>query len=165
MRSKEIVELIDDEKGRENIYKKYVKYFNLVDIWEERLITGDLLNEYELRDVMNKTTGIFSRFSVIVNAIEAYSITIETNVKIKDRANYTNFRAQDCAMMKIVGEASINHLRLILGDFRAYLTACEKIICTAQSQLKRLTLQKGAKGVDFTGDASNVLEDEQEGDE
>jgi hypothetical protein len=45
----------------------------------------------------------------------------------------------------------VSDIREHLANYRAYLLAAQQNIVSAQSRLKRLTVEKGAKGVDFTG--------------
>jgi hypothetical protein len=54
-----------------------------------------------------------------------------------------------------MSRASTKELRTYRGDFLNYSESAEKGIITCQARLKRQSVEKGAKGVDFVGDVNS----------
>jgi len=157
MVSKEIYELIQQNKVSD-LYKKFIKYFEWIDEWADKMIDGDLLDENELTYMLDKSTAIFAKLCVIVNALESYVERELYNEESKFYKELDRVRTQDTSQAKAHARASVSDLRDYLADFKSYLQASQQNITTAQSRLKRLTVEKGARGVDFTGDINNVKE-------
>lgn len=153
MTSKEVKEILDQENGQNKLYKVCEKHFNLVDKWEERLVNGDLLTEYELAECIDKLTGCQMKFSPIAGALEAEMAKKEHEAEVVGYASYKEkLRTQDCSVVRAKARASINDLRGIVSDFRNYFIASEKAVTSSQSRIKRLTVEKSSKGVDYTGE-------------
>ena len=150
MTSKEIKELLKTEKGIVQLYSMHKKYFDLVDTWNTRFAEGDLLDEYQLADAMEKLTGCYGKFIIIGNAVDAY----KTNQELDYQANAFRDaeKKPNVSQIKEEARASTKELREVRGDFLNYAEASQKGIGTCQSRLKRLTVEKGAKKVDYTGE-------------
>jgi len=151
MTSKEVIQYIEKE-GIDKLYKKYLKCFELIDQWSDTFIEGDLLNENELALVLDQSTGIFAKLCSVVNALEAYKDRQEYNAEAKFYNTLDKVRTQDISIAKANARVSISDIREYIADFKSYWIAAQQNITTAQSRLKRLTVEKGAKGVDFTGE-------------
>lgn len=161
MTSKEIFSLYNEGK-LEELYKSCKRHFSLVDEWEEKLISGDMLSEYELADCIDKMTGCLMKFSPIAGALEALMANKEHNQEVKGYNDLGGkVRTQDCSVVRANARASVEDLRCIVSDFRNYFIASEKAVTSAMSRIKRLTLEKSAKRIDFTGDQSKVHEKEE----
>ena len=152
MTSKEIIQyIIDDETDK--LYKKFEKYFEEVDKWSETFATGDLLDEYTLSHALDRLTGIYMKFHIIAEAIDSYKTnqeldySVKTFKECKGKANVSKIDKES--------RASTNELRLFRADFLNYAESAEKGIGTCQSRLKRLTVEKGAKGIDYTGEVKD----------
>lgn len=154
MTSKDIKQYLE-EFGVEKLYKKFIKYFEILDQWDEKLISGDLLNEYELKFCGEQATGIYGKLSVVVNALESYKERIERNKEAEYYRKNEKVKTTDTSVAKAEARAAINDLRDYYGDFKAYLDTAEKIMYFSQSRLKRETVIKGGKGVDWTGEVPN----------
>lgn len=151
MTSKEIINYIIENKV-EQLYKKFETSFQWIDKWSEKLITGDLLDENELAYMIDRATGVFSQLCSVVNAIESYMERILNNEESKYYQSQTKVRTQDTSIGKANARAKVSDVRDYLSDFRSYFLAAQQMIVSAQSRLKRLTVEKGAKNVDFTGE-------------
>lgn len=160
MVSKEVVHYIEVE-GIEKLYKKMEKCFLLVDEMSDRLIQGDLLNELELAQFMDRATGIYAKLQPIVGALEAYKENSEFNAEVKGYGELEKVRTQDNSIVKSKARASVNELRTYYSDFNNYAISAEKIIVMCQSRLKRLVVEGGARGVYRTGE-TEVTKDPRE---
>lgn len=156
MTSKDVKNYIETE-GMDKLYKKFEKYFAEVDTWSERFAGGDLLNEYELSHALDRLTGVYMRFHIIASAIDSYKTNKE--LAFIEKAFKEAEKKPVVAQIKESARASTKELRTYRGDFLNYSANAEKAIGTCQSRMKRLTVEKGAKGVDFTGDVNNVPND------
>ena len=161
MTSKEVIQYIEKE-GIDKLYKKYLKCFELIDRWSDIFIEGDLLNENELALALDQSTGIFAKLCSVVNALEAYKERREYDAEAKFYNTLDKVRTQDTSIAKANARASVSDIREYIADFKSYLTAAQQNITTSQSRLKRLTVEKGAKGVDFTGETPIEKETEEE---
>ena len=154
MTSRDVVNYLNVE-GMDKLYKKFEKYFTEVDTWADRFATGDLLNEYELSQALDRLTGIYMRFHIIAEAIDSYKTNEELNFKVKayKEAEESGKKAT-ISQIEEMSRASTKELRTYRGDFLNYSESAEKGIITCQARLKRQSVEKGAKGVDFTGDVN-----------
>jgi len=167
MTSKEIYEYVANNNVKE-LYKKFITAFGWIDEWSDKLINSDLLNEYELSFMLDKSTGIYSKLSPVVSALESYVERVINNEEAHYYNSQEKVKSVDPSVAKANARAKASDLRDYLADFKGYFIASQQMICSAQSRLKRLTIEKGAKGIDFTGDTSNVpqeTEDERNWDE
>lgn len=154
MTSNEVKKILNQENGQNKLYKMCENHFNLVDKWEDRLVNGDLLIEYELSECIDKLTGCQMKFSPIAGALEAIMISKEYDNEVKGYAKIEKLKTQDCSVVRANARSSVNDLRGIVSDFRTYFIASEKCVTSAQSRMKRLTVEKGAKRVDYTGEVT-----------
>ena len=149
-------------EGIDKLYKKFEKYFIEVDNWSERFATGDLLNELELSQALDRLTGIYQRFHIIAEAIDA----IKTNEELDYKVKAFKVEGKKPIVSQIEEEArqSTKELRTYRTDFQSYSDAAEKGIVTAMARLKRLTVESAAKGIDFKGETSQpaVIKKQQE---
>ena len=140
-------------EGIEKLYKKFEKYFIELDNWSERFATGDLLNELELSQALDRLTGIYQRFHIIAEAIDA----IKTNEELDFKVKAFKVEGKKPIVSQIEEEArqSTKDLRTYRADFQSYSDACEKGIITCQARLKRQSVDSAAKGIDFKGDVNS----------
>lgn len=153
MTSKDVNKLIKEgEKGVEKLYKEHIKYFNIVDEWSDKLTNGDLLDEYEIAQCMERLTGCLMKLGTVAGALEAIKEEMEHSCRVKEFAKFEKVRAQDCDIVKATARDYISKIRKWATDFRNYFYSAQSGVVTAQSRLKRLTVEKGAKRVDRTGE-------------
>ena len=153
MTSRDVNKLIKDgEKGVSELYKIHMKYFNLVDEWAERLTNGDLLDEYEIAQGMERLTGCLMKLGTVAGALEALKEEKEHDAEVKEYGKLEKIRAQDTAVVKAQARDSVSKIRKWATDFRNYFYSAQSGVVTCQSRLKRLTVEKGAKKVDRTGE-------------
>ncbi|KKL64181.1 hypothetical protein LCGC14_2167610 [marine sediment metagenome] len=152
MLSKEIKQLYDEGKIEE-IYKRNLKYFQLIDSWADKLIGGDLLDEYELSSCMEQLNGCQSKLNPIAGCLEAMLIEYENRYIVKEEDECEKDRIQDQNSCKAKARVSASDLRRYASDFTRYTYSCQNTVTVAQSRLKRLSVEKGNKGVDFVGEA------------
>lgn len=141
-----------NENDIKNLYKKFVKCFEILDEWEEQLIEGDLLDEYNLKKCGEQATGIYGKLSVVTNALESYKERIERNTEAEHYRKIEKVKTIDTSVAKAEARNAINDLREYFGDFKAYLDTAEKIMYFSQSRLKRETVIKTGKGIDYNGE-------------
>ncbi len=159
MTSRDVNKLINDgEKGVEKLYSLHMKYFDMVDKHADILTNGDLLNEYEIAKCMEELTGCLMKLGTVAGALEALMAEKEHGEEVKGYKTYEKIRPQDTSVVKAIARDSISKIRKWSTDFRNYFYSAQSGVITAQSRLKRLTVQKGAKGVDRTGETP--LDDE-----
>ena len=158
MLSRDVNTLIKEgEKGVAELYKQHMKYFNLVDEWADKLTDGDLLDEYELAQCMERLTGCLMKLGTVAGALEALLAEKEHGEEVKGFSAITNVeggkvKAQDTSIVKASARDSVSKIRKWATDFRNYFYSSQSSVVTAQSRLKRLTVQKSAKGIDRTGE-------------
>ena len=157
MTSRDVINYIEKD-GIDKLYKKFEKYFEEVDTWNDRFATGDLLNEYELSHALDRLTGIYGRFHIIASAIDAYKTNKE--LAFIEKSFSEAEKKPNVTQIKESARASTKELRTYRGDFLNYADACEKSIGTCQSRLKRIVCEAKAKGVAFYGDINKASQEE-----
>jgi hypothetical protein len=151
MLSKEIKKLYDDGQI-DIIYKKNLKYFELIDEWAEKLIGGNLLDEYELSQCMEQLNGCQSKLNPIAGCLEAMVVEYENRYMVKEESDCEKDRIQDQNSCKAKAREKASDLRRYASDFTRYTYSCQNTVTVAQSRLKRLSVEKANKGVDYTGE-------------
>lgn len=153
MTSRDIKKLLEEDPKGEKLYKQYLKYFELIDSIANEFTEGDLLGENELAYYMDRLTGALMKVGPVAGALEALKEEKEHNEEIKGYDEYSEkLRTQDASVVKAKARHSVSRLRKMATDFRNYFYAAQSGIVTAQSRLKRLTVEKAAKKVDYTGE-------------
>lgn len=167
MVSAEVKKYYEDGKISD-IYKICKKYFDLIDSWADKMIDGDLLNEYDLKFAQQQLNGCQTKLNPIAGALEAMVVEYENNYRLKEEESFEKMRTQDESHCRAVGRLKVSDLRRYASDFTRYSQNAQNSVVSVQSLLKRLTVEKGNKGIDFTGDTANVpqeTEDERNWDE
>ncbi len=158
MTSRDVNKLIkEDEEGVEKLYASHMKYFDLVDKHADILTNGDLLNEYEIATCMEQLTGCLMKLGTVAGALEALLAEREHGEEVKGYSTITateggKVKAQDTSIVKATARDSVSKIRKWANDFRSYFYSAQSGVITAQSRLKRLTVQKGAKQIDQVGE-------------
>lgn len=153
MLSRDVNRLIKEgDKGVKELYKVHIKYFDLVDEWADRLTDGDLLDEFELSQCMERLTGCLMKLGSTAGSLEALLAEKEHGEEVKGYKSYEKLKAQDVSVVKSTARDSVSKIRKWSVDFRNYFYSAQSSVVTAQSRLKRLTVQKSARGIDRTGE-------------
>jgi len=168
MVSKEIYNYLQQNKV-DQLYKIFAKSFAWIDEWSEKMLTGDLLDENELAYMLDKSTAIYAKLCSVVNALESYMERVLNNEESKYYKALDKIRTQDTSQAKALARSKVSDVRDYLADFKSYFLASQQMIVSAQSRLKRLVVEKGAKRVGWTGEApveetvtsDDLIEDEQ----
>lgn len=160
MLSKNVKKLYKDE-NIDKLYKQYQRYFDKIDEWADKFIDGDLLTEYELKYAQQVLNGTQTKLNPVAGALEALLIEYENNYIIEEENKLDKLRVQDQNSCKAKARSRVSDLRRYSSDFTRYVNSAQSAVITVQSLLKRHTIEKGNKGVDFTGDTSQVEEQEQ----
>ena len=126
-----------------------------MDNWADTFIDGNLLCEQELAYCLDQSTGIYSKLSPVVNALESYLARLEYNKLAEGYNNAEKLNAPAVDKAKAEARAFVSDVRAYLGDFKGYFEGAKQNICSAQSRLKRLVVEKGAKKAGFTGEVPN----------
>ncbi len=158
MTTRDVNKLISEgEKGVEELYKVHMKYFDLVDKHADILTNGDLLDENEIATCMEQLTGCLMKLGTVAGALEALLAEKEHGEEVKGFSAITSIeggkvKAQDTSIVKATARDSVSKIRKWANDFRSYFYSAQSGVITAQSRLKRLTVQKSAGGIDRTGE-------------
>jgi len=157
MTSRDVNKLIKEgESGVEKLYASHMKYFNIVDTWAKRLTEGDILDEYELSQAMEQLTGSLMKLGTVAGALDALMEEIEHEEEVTQYNSFEKLRVQDVNVVKANARHKIGKIRKWKSDFQNYFNSAQSAVITSQSRLKRLTVEKGAKGVDYCGETPNT---------
>ena len=157
MTSKEVKEYVDGNKLPQLI-KKCEKYLNLIDEWGNKFIDGDLLNEYELKFAQQQLNGCQTVLNSIAGALESMVVEFENNYYLQEENTYVRakFRPQDKSHCTAFAREKVSELRSYASDFKRYVDSAQSAVTTTQSLLKRQTIEKSNKGLDYTGEVVNA---------
>lgn len=152
MTSKEVSEYLKDEQGVARLYKWAMRYFDLVDKWSETFTNSNLLNEYDLSLGMDQLSGVYAKLNPIAGALEAIKLEKEHGREVLEYDKLEKVKTQDGSVVRAKARDSVSQIRKYTSDFSSYCQSAQGLIITSQSRLKRLTVEKGAKKVDYTGE-------------
>lgn len=160
MTSKQVKALLLSEKGMETLYKNTLRYFQKIDECADLFTDSDLLDEFQLSHSMDNLSGCYAKLNPIAGALESLLAEVEYGTEHKEYSIIEKVKTTDTPRIKAKARASVNEIRNYFADFRSYCQSAQALIVTAQSRLKRLVIEKSAKGIDFTGDVSKAEESE-----
>lgn len=151
MISKEIKQMYEKQEI-DKLYKQCQKYFDLIDSWADKFIDGGLLTEYELKHAQQILNGCQTKLNSIAGAFEALLVEYENRYIIQEEKNFESLRVQDQNHCKAVAREKVSDLRRYASDFTRYTNSAQNAVVTAQSLLKRQTVEKSNKEIDYTGE-------------
>jgi len=151
MTSKQVKEIYENNEI-DKLYKDCQKYFDIIDSWAERFVGGDLLTEYDLKYAQQQMNGAQTKLNPIAGALESLVIEYENNYILKEEEKFPSLRVQDQNHCKAVGRSKVSDLRRYASDFTRYVFSAQNAVVTVQSLLKRQTVEKANKEIDYTGE-------------
>lgn len=154
MVSKEVLRYIE-EIGVDKLYKKHQKYFDLIDLWADKMIEGDILDENELCQCMEQMNGCQTKLNSVAGALESILIEKENNEIVKEESKFENLRMQDQNSCKAKARKAVSDIRRYASDFIRYTYSASNTVTVAQSRLKRLIVEKGNKKIGYSGEQLN----------
>ncbi|RLF56990.1 MAG: hypothetical protein DRN27_08650 [Thermoplasmata archaeon] len=146
----------------DKLYKRFEKAFNLVDDWSEKMTNGDLMDENELNYAMQTLVGVYGKFISIAGAFDSLVIEYQYDYQMQEEKTFEKIRTQDQDHCKAFSRNKVSDLRSYASDFSSYCNSANAMIITCQSRLKRLVVDKGQKGVGFSGEVANAVEAEKQ---
>ncbi|MGD2071867.1 MAG: hypothetical protein PVG65_00050 [Candidatus Thorarchaeota archaeon] len=155
MTSKEIKEIYEN-KEIDKLYAQCKKQFDLIDTWAKKFVEGDLLSEYELKYAQQQLNGCQTILNPIAGAFEAMVVEYENNYILQEETKFKNLRVQDKDHCKAFARSQVSDLRRYASDFTRYTASAQSNVITAQSLLKRQTVEKSNKEIDYTGEQPNL---------
>ena len=158
MLSKEVKKLYEDGKINE-LYKYALPYFTKIDEWAEKFVEGDLLSEYDLKYAQQILNGCQTKLNAVCGALEALLVEYENNYIIEEEEKIEKLRIQDQNSCKAKARSRASDLRRYASDFTRYVNSAQSAVVTVQSLLKRQTIEKANKELDYTGEVSVNDED------
>ena len=151
MTSREIKQLYDSGKI-EQLYKINLKYFEKIDKWADNLIDGDILNEFDLCQCMEQLNGCQTKLNPIAGCLEAMLVEYENNYIVDEESKNEKVTIVIQNSCKAKARSRASDLRRYASDFTRYSYSAQNTVTVAQSRLKRLTIEKGNKGIGYTGE-------------
>lgn len=151
MLSADVKKLYEEEKVDE-LYKKHIKYFNLIDSWADKFVDGDLLSEYDLKYAQQQLNACQTKLNPVAGCLESLVIQYENNYILQEEKNFQSLRVQDQNHCKAFARSKVSDLRCYASDFTRYVYSAQNAVVTVQSLLKRQTIEKANKEVDYTGE-------------
>lgn len=139
----------------DELYKKFLPVFNLIDEWAEVYTKGDLLDENQLALSMDQLSGAYAKMNPIAGAFEAMLEEFEHDTAVREYDTLekgAGVKTKDESIVKAKARHSVADLRRYKSDFNRYCWSANTMITTAQSRLKRLVIEKGAKGIAHSGE-------------
>jgi len=147
-----------------DLYKRFVPVFKMIDDWAEEYTKGDLLDENQLALSMDQLSGCYAKMNPVAGALEAIMAEKEHDTEVQGYNELGDkVRTQDCSVVRAKARGAIGDLRRYTSDFSRYCWSANTMITTAQSRLKRLVVEKGAKGIARSGETSVVTEEHKTG--
>jgi len=164
MTSKMVKELLFSEKGVVELYKTNQKYSDKIDEVAELYTNSDLLDEYTLSHSMDVLSGCYAKLNPIAGAMEAILEEMEHGTEIREYSKLKAVKTTDTNVIKAKARDSVKDIRHYLADFSRYCQSAQALVVTAQSRLKRLSVESSLKEVDFRGSKNEpaVLKKQQE---
>jgi len=151
MTSQEVSNILET-KGVAELYKIFAKAFKIIDDWDTKLISGDLLDENELSYAHDQMQGCYGKLYPVAGSISSYIEAKKANTKIIEHDKLEKYRPQDSTILNARAEASIKDISGCYSNFERYAETAKQKSIGCQARLKRLSIYKDLKHIDRSGE-------------
>lgn len=134
------LEYFADEKGLNELLETYAETLAMIDDYGKQFIQGILSTPEDYKNCLNQLTGAYIILEPLYNVAVAYKENQELKFYVEKKRELEG-KGEKVVATNLEKEAaySVEYIRRVRNILEAYVSATEKGIITAQTQLKSLT--------------------------
>jgi hypothetical protein len=129
-----------DTVGLEKLLADYKDVFDLLDDISQQLLQGIIATVDQYKEILNQATGAYGTLEPLYSMSIAYKENSELHYFVEKKRELES-KGEKLTVASIDKEASesVGQIRRVRNILEAYVSVSEKIIITAQTQLKQLS--------------------------
>jgi len=130
----------ENEEALDQILVDYKDLFELLEDISQQLLQGIVTTADQYKEILNQTTGAFGTLQPLYSLAIAYKENSELRYYVEKKRELEN-KGEKIVATSLDKEASlaVANFRRIRAILEGYVLSSEKIIITAQTQLKQLS--------------------------
>jgi len=127
------------EEGLVKLLDNYQEIFTLLDDISSQLLQGIITTSDQFREILNQATGAYGTLEPVYSLAIATKENIELHYYVeKKREIEGKGEKVVAASLEKESSAAVAEVRRVRNILEGYVSVAEKIIITAQTQLKRI---------------------------
>ena len=129
-----------DTIGLEKLLTDYKEVFDLLDDISQQLLQGIIATVDQYKEILNQATGAYGTLEPLYSMSIAYKENSELHYFVEKKRELES-KGEKLTVASVDKEASesVSQIRRIRNILEAYVSVSEKIIITAQTQMKQLS--------------------------
>lgn len=133
------LDYFNTSEGLEKLLVEYQDVFSLLDDISQQLLQGVITTVDQYKEVLNQSTGAYGTLEPLHSMSIAYKENEELHYYVeKKRELEAKAEKFTAASLEKEASESVAQIRRVRNILEAYVSVSEKIIITAQTQLKQL---------------------------
>jgi len=128
-----------DTVGLEKLLVDYKDIFDLLDDISQQLLQGIIATVDQYKEILNQATGAYGTLEPLYSLAIAYKENSELHYFVEKKRELES-KGEKLTVAAVDKEASesVGQIRRIRNILEAYVSVSEKIIITAQTQMKQM---------------------------
>lgn len=133
-------EYFTDTVGLEKLLIDYKEVFALLDDISQQLLQGVISTVDQYKEILNQATGAYGTLEPLYSMSIAYKENSELHYFVEKKRELES-KGEKLTVAAVDKEASesVGQIRRVRNILEAYVSVAEKIIITAQTQMKQLS--------------------------
>lgn len=129
-----------NSEGLEKLLLDYKDVFSLLDDISQQLLQGIISTIDQYKEILNQATGAYGTLEPLYSMSVAYKENSELHYFVEKKRELES-KGEKLTVASVDKEASesVGQIRRIRNILEAYVSVSEKIIITAQTQMKQMT--------------------------
>jgi len=143
------VKYFESEEGLEELINDYKDVFNLLDDISQQLLQGVVSTVDQYKEILNQATGAYGTLEPLYSSAVAHKENLELHYYVEKKKEMES-KGEKIVAASLEKEASesVSQIRRIRNICEAYVSVAEKIIITAQTQMKQMAMDYKYKPVE-----------------
>jgi len=134
------MEYFINTEGLEKLLVEYKDIFDLLDDISQQLLQGIVSTIDQYKEILNQATGAYGALEPLYTQSIAYKENEELKYYVEKKRELENSGNKIvAATLEKEASESVSSIRRVRNICEAYVSVAEKIIITAQTQLKQLS--------------------------
>lgn len=125
--------------GLEKLLKDYTEVFTLLDDISQQLLQGIISTIDQYKEILNQATGAYGTLEPLYSLSVAYKENSELHYFVEKKRELES-KGEKLTVASVDKEASesVGQIRRVRNILEGYVSVSEKIIITAQTQMKQM---------------------------
>jgi hypothetical protein len=133
------IDYFENVEGLEKLLEDYKEVFTLLDDISQQLLQGIISTIDQYKEILNQATGAYGTLEPLYSMSIAYKENSELHYFVEKKRELES-KGEKLTVAAVDKEASesVGQIRRVRNILEAYVSVSEKIIITAQTQMKQM---------------------------